>query len=548
MTSIDVNGAAFLTSAKTKYQYRHPHQGLFVPTQCIGRDSSFCEDKDKIINGSLLHASKSDDRIVHNEGFKRTDNRVVDHQKNRDETVNDSNNDLQKQAGQRRRRRSRGKGNNRKGVNSERGYIPNISWRAFTMDELRLHPYFDPLPHPSQVCQLSQIRDVCKFRQDSIQWDLLHEGRCTTSRAACALGVLEDHAANELGIPKSLRKRGVRAYDHLLQEPLRTLSDMDRVLCNEELNEEFHQTVDSFNNVNSKDIWYDSYKNERFDRTSSKFMARYKLKPMLKDVLSAHRKSNKREWSVFKSRVQWGSTQEATAILTALNYICRSNPGARVKEVGMCTGESSGFGMKIGKLLIGASPDAVIAYPNGTCEVLEVKNHCPFVPLYWNKSGMNEKGVEFFVGSKPPPGDIPPVYVPQLMMEMLCLGIECRSAVMVRQTATKGASLIRLRRDDLWIEEMLYFLNKFQEEFVEKRLSPPPNFFWNDSDGETRLRYRNFVNRTKEIGRNVETIASIPNRDVQRVVHYTMAESKESKGRKESRTRIKTPLFLDRVT
>jgi hypothetical protein len=87
-------------------------------------------------------------------------------------------------------------------------------------------------------------------------------------------------------------------------------------------------------------------------------------------------------------RFKWiGVAQEATAVLTALNYLVKKFPGTVVCEVGMC-----GVGLEIestdtirhsfSSLLIGASPVAIIRYPDRRVEALEVKNHCPFVASF----------------------------------------------------------------------------------------------------------------------------------------------------------------------
>jgi hypothetical protein len=88
---------------------------------------------------------------------------------------------------------------------------------------------------------------------------------------------------------------------------------------------------------------------------------------------------------------------------------------------------------------------------------------------------------------------------------------------MVRQTATKGALLLRLQRDDEWIEEMLYFLSKFQTDYVDKGCPPPPNFFLVGSAKHDMARYRRFLNKTLEIRNSVEVIARIPHERIQRV-------------------------------
>ncbi|KAI2503284.1 hypothetical protein MHU86_11114 [Fragilaria crotonensis] len=84
------------------------------------------------------------------------------------------------------------------------GNLPDIYWRAISMDHLRMHPKFDALP--AHVGKLDCLEDVRNFRQDSWQWDALHAGRCTTSQASAALGFLEPEAAAVLQIPKSWQR------------------------------------------------------------------------------------------------------------------------------------------------------------------------------------------------------------------------------------------------------------------------------------------------------------------------------------------------------
>ena len=61
------------------------------------------------------------------------------------------------------------------------GSLPNMLWRAVSMEDLRQHPHFVGLPEPHEVKIQSAI-DYRKFRQGSKQWCLLHDGRLTTSR------------------------------------------------------------------------------------------------------------------------------------------------------------------------------------------------------------------------------------------------------------------------------------------------------------------------------------------------------------------------------
>ena len=59
---------------------------------------------------------------------------------------------------------------------------------------------------------------------------------------------------------------------------------------------------------------------------------------------------------------------------------------------------------------------------------------------------------------------------------------------MVRQTALNGALILRMHRDDDWIEEMLYWLNRFHVDFVNKQQPPPTDFFYNSTDATDQER------------------------------------------------------------
>lgn len=302
-----------------------------------------------------------------------------------------------------------------------------------------------------------------------------------------------------------------------------------------------------------------------------------------------HVKEHHQSPSPMKTRMLWGNAQEATSILTALNYFCGVDSDTVIHEVGMCgakfddTDSSLLNGVKIG-----ASPDAIIVHGNGTVEVLEVKNHCPFV---WNRitphssnstirnnnnhrnrrqtaerkhknkseeHRLKEKGLpkHYLIRDFQLERRIPPVYIPQLMMEILCVGDSvnldgstnksnlhansttsssspiCTSAIMVRQTATKGAILLRLKRDEEWIQEMKYWLGKFKVKYVDTDRIPDDNFFWSD---DPNSRYRKFLKRTKELSESVEQVAFIEHGRIQRMV------LDRGIGRGE------VPLFLDRV-
>jgi len=473
------------------------------------------------------------------------------------------------------------------------------------------------------ISRLPSREHVRHFRQDSWQWDYLHIGRCTTSQTPAALGFLEPKAAGYLGIPRSLRRGGVGAWDRLQQVPEddQSLESIEQILC------EGRAALDNNHNNDNGDEedWVGKWRpgakeSERMWIPASHLSTKLRTRPypftakyipnltheeLYRRKLYLERHHN--DPSPMKARMQWGNAQEATSILTALNYFCAEDDRTMIREVGMC---GAAFDDEMDEdnnsllqgVKIGASPDAIICHGNGTVEVLEVKNHCPFV---WNRISPHYTQTKKSVSSKKkkkkgnnkkkggrrgkknnsnrniddddddddeeeetPRGNtsglpkhylirdfkletrVPPQYIPQLMMEMLCVGNAvdldnksndssannkpiCTSAIMVRQTATRGAILLRLQRDEEWIQEMKYWLGKFQNRYVETGDIPDDNFFWDDNPNS---RYRKFLQRTKEISERVEHVAFIDHAQIQRMVLE-----------RDSGGDSTIPLFLDRI-
>lgn len=422
------------------------------------------------------------------------------------------------------------------------GNFPDVFWRAVTMEDLRQHPNFEPLPPPRDIIRLDELEHVRQFRQDSWQWDVARRGRCTTSCAAAALGFLESMQGELLNVPKSWRSRGGArsAFVKMRAEPIRTLERMNEVLCcgdegDEDLEGGSIPRRKHESSEHRRQIW-DAPISEN-GQPSSPFVALYNAPPSSEADLK-QRKNFARRFSTCESvkpvRLAWGNAQEATALLTALNHFAGTDPGVVLREVGMCgaglplnatkTTTSAGGDTddSPSQLLIGASPDGVLCYPDGRIEAVEVKNHCPFFTPFVKKGKSRPNRHRFVVGDREFQDEsVFPHLIPQLMMEMLCLGPECRSAVMVRQTATRGALLLRLRRDDDWIGEMLYFLGRFKSEFVDAAELPPPNFFLLHSSREDTARYRRFLNKTLEIRNRVEVVSRIEQDMIQRAAEGT---------------------------
>lgn len=408
------------------------------------------------------------------------------------------------------------------------GNQPDIFWRSVSMSHLRQHPRFRPLPEPGRISHLESMEDVRFFRQDSWQWDTLHHGRCTTSQAVAALGFLEPVAGEILGVPTAWRRGGTGAFVRLRETALRSLDDVNKVLFASETKSPTTTTVAANveNTESAAVVWHEAVSDEG---GTLHFAARYDYR--LSDGEGKERKSFAQRFfqneNLCKSiRMMWGNTQEATAMLTALNYFSKSDPDFTLEEVGMCgAGLDLNTKMQCSSLLVGATPDGVLRFSNGRLEALEVKNHCPFYSNSFGRVKSKNKGGKrkrFSVGSQSFERDktngVFSHYIPQLQLEMFCLGPECKSAVMVRQTATSGALVLRMHRDDDWIEEMIYWLHRFHLDFVDKDKPPPKNFFWNATDSEERSRYRRFVNKTKEIRTShVDIVGHVLNDEVQRM-------------------------------
>ena len=264
------------------------------------------------------------------------------------------------------------------------GNLPDIHWRAISMEHLRLHPQFDALPE--FVDTLNNLEDVRKFRQDSWQWEALHSGRCTTSQVSAALGFLEPHAAKALQIPKSWQRGGLGAYYRLSDKALRTLEEIREALIGDANWKNAQATFSPKTTQGSRQtdkLWREP------PSTFYPFAAKY-----IGRTTPEERQRRKRHavgTSTTSVKMMWGSAQEATSLLTALNYFYQSDPDVRLEEVGMC-----GAGLPQNTtFLLGASPDALICHSNGTKEVLEVKNHCPF----YSNSNKKAPGKNFVIKS-----------------------------------------------------------------------------------------------------------------------------------------------------
>ena len=414
-----------------------------------------------------------------------------------------------------------------------RGLRANVLWRAIDVEDLRLHPLYYSLPLPEEVF----ARQPCEFvlfRQGTWQWDALHSGRLTTSRAAACLGLYEPAASRKLSIPRSLcgHSKALHAWQHLTSPAPSSFdfinSEFSGVLSVKEepvrIGDRDPSSIvgsarHSGTTTEDTKIWY---RVSKAKQASGHGKYLYHYRPPRRFSMQQLRKQSYS--SSTSARMAWGSTQEATAVLTALNYFStqprnsslslgdRDNKlshnnsnssnnarhqnstshregiigtsGTRVCEVGMCALEAVSVPMPLRPLLssqlkqwladgslplVGASPDGLLKHADGTCEVLEVKNHSPFMESRNKPYGSSQRGnstssnnnnsrpatenksalsPELYINDRGPSQSIPVWHVPQSQLHILCAGPSCTGAVLVSLSATKGGTIFRMKRND----------------------------------------------------------------------------------------------------
>jgi hypothetical protein len=427
------------------------------------------------------------------------------------------------------------------GEESFSGRLANIYWRAISIDSLRSHPCYQSLPLPSQVNACSP-KDFPRFRQDSRQWDELHIGRLTTSKAAACLGFYEPFAVRRMKTPRSLsgHSRAVSAWQALRRK---------------------QRTGFDFLKSTPEEIMLEASKGNREHRVWEKapmdgYGAIQEEGEGFPFQLQASKHKRRRAYRAATSarvaRLAWGSAQEATALLVVLNYFQvasrvhfpdmfegggsseqENQCMPHMREVGLLPSENVNIAathplaakwVQNGSLpLFGASPDGLVyhcANDEGRfqLEIVEVKCSSPFHSYrqgtnVYEPPPHNGRPTLKVLHSAPPSG-VGAWHVPQLMLEMFCGGADCRSAVLCVLSATRGAQLYRLHRDDKYIENMFFWLQKFYTLHVLARggkgQSPKQNFFQGQNG------YNIFLDRTVAIASNAELIASIPQKEIQR--------------------------------
>lgn len=203
-----------------------------------------------------------------------------------------------------------------------KGDLPNVEWRAVPRAHLREHPLYCSLPEPDVVMgHLNSSAQFPLLTQDSWQWGALHQGRLTTSCVGGVLGFHESQSAVALKLPPSLTSGGkALSARATLLEPVPTcyvtlLKEMDRRMPGK-------SARPSPKDGAASKIWLEQEKD--------KAPFPYAYKP---PKVSGQPERVRVYDSVGPIRMTWGNTQEATAILCALNHF--SKGGATVCEAGL---------------------------------------------------------------------------------------------------------------------------------------------------------------------------------------------------------------------
>ncbi len=388
------------------------------------------------------------------------------------------------------------------------GSSANVHWRAIPWTHLRTHPLYHSLPLTETVYSLSPS-DYCLYRQDSWQWNALHQGRLTTSKVASILGFYESLSSTALSLPKSLsgHDRAVTAWRELTMKPPRDWTHLNADYKGER--------VDGEGEGESESVWIDEREGE------SRFA--YAYRPTDREIDCVRGGTNTvRIDNAIHARLAWGSAQEATALLGLLNVLYNQERVEekkdqskgdqrgrryRLRESGMQVleavtleierdGEREGESdmererrllyreieckvTQLGTLpLIGASPDGLVdtvleGETEGESvlierEVVEVKCFSPFISNNTLSPSRNKKRETLRVSRYRPSNTTPntvsgksdvsmcvPVWhIPQLQLEMFCTGLYCHSALLV-VLYIDGMMVYRVKRNDN-VSELYY--------------------------------------------------------------------------------------------
>uniref|UniRef100_A0A7S0AMF2 HTH La-type RNA-binding domain-containing protein n=1 Tax=Pyrodinium bahamense TaxID=73915 RepID=A0A7S0AMF2_9DINO len=362
------------------------------------------------------------------------------------------------------------------------GSDPNIDWRAVTMDALRDHARFLALPSPSCLV-LSGPAAWRWVRQDDRLWEELHWGVLSTRHLQGVLGFHEPRSVEFLGLTRHMVSHhdALAAFHDLLAAPEAAA---------------WHQWA-------AKPQLADQF-NEQQRRA---YNAKLAQKPRVSPAPRAPKRRRGGWTGIGQVRCAWGSAQEATALLKLLE--AKECSGCVMEEVGLCVLDMSQQGALLPLLpgggrdcgvpayasrlpgLLGASPDAMLRFPDGVLAAIEVKNVCPFfahngaLAVHSAHVPLSDRHLLPHWRLRGPAESVPAAYVPQAQWEMFVSGTH--KLLFVSASALQGSTVFLLERDDSYVELLLRFIGHFYCDFVLVGRPPGGDFFWGLGDYQALL-------------------------------------------------------------
>ena len=178
---------------------------------------------------------------------------------------------------------------------------------------------------------------------------------------------------------------------------------------------------------------------------------------------------------------------------------------------------------------IGASPDGLIHYSNGSLEVLEVKCSSPFAA---SKATTNN-GRRMYLHKRPPIKTLGAWHICQLQLEIFCAGPRCKSALVVLLSGLHGAVLLRVMRDDEYISRMIQLFKVIHRNFLRDEIIfssarqairkeyvptvPIEDYFYScEVDEDTKRVYLEFIEHTKKMAESSTLLVNLTQSEIQR--------------------------------
>ena len=233
-----------------------------------------------------------------------------------------------------------------------------------------------------------------------------------------------------------------------------------------------------------------------------------------------------------KKKLQRGRTKTLSS-LTSTSVLARPVMNSPTSQ--HCTPNPHRFPPRPSLPLMGASPDGLIIYGDGTVEVLEVKCHSPFADnalyapnissgsrsaalnaaaaaLNGTPASYDARTGRFCVQDNGPQTSLGAWFIPQLQLEILCAGAHCTGANLVSLSATRGAHVFYVPRDDAYLALMLRLVAALYQTHVQSRRAPPSSANF----GAAHPEYAHFLERTLAIANAAMLRAAVPHEAVQR--------------------------------